>query len=245
MSSFSRTQNAPDEPYRRKDVLKTYDNTAQRNIVCSLVNPSFDVGFEYIGGIGEVTYQHGQVLPPVAQYNTSALSITYEDEALGIDVAPAKANQNSADYSSFLTLGNNIFGNVLTSRIPVRVKIGTTSNLYSYEQNDILVSYCVAIFVAFMCMVVGIALLFENEIYNSTSFSTVMGTTRDPDFDVLAEGACLGTKKAMLNEKVMFGILTGAREIYLRLAEFRWTLQHAAFGLKGTIMKTRKGTACS
>ncbi|KAH7416726.1 hypothetical protein BKA64DRAFT_655956 [Cadophora sp. MPI-SDFR-AT-0126] len=358
MSSFSPTQNAPDEPYRREDLLKNYNNwqaeltpeyldfrgkayngsqqlwvqTADRNIVCSLVNASFDVGFEYIGGVGKVTHQHVQVLPPVAPSNTTALLIPYGNATLG-GGASLENNQNSAYYASFLALGYNIYGNVslenmttkiqeefiqlsqassrilltdlaacdefadsywarnldfntsrifprepwmcrnktidlaledlannitismlsvdgMTSKVRVPVRIGTTSNVYSYDQNNLLISYGATIFVALICVIVGVASLIENGIYHRTTFSTVMATTRNPDLDVLANGACLGTGQAMMKEKVMFGVLAGAtggstRDTAERGENSDGNLQHAAFGLTGTVTKIRKGTPCS
>jgi len=152
-------------------------------------------------------------------------------------------------------LANNITISMLsvdgmTAKVEVPVRVSITSNIYSYDQNNLLISYGATIFVALICVLVGVASLIKNGIYHRTTFSTVMATTRNPDLDVLAEGACLGTGDAMMKEKVMFGILAGAsggrvRDTFEGGGNGDGTVQHAAFGLDGTVMKVRKGTACS
>ncbi|KAL2064609.1 hypothetical protein VTL71DRAFT_3746 [Oculimacula yallundae] len=354
MSAFSPTQNMVDEAYRRQDRISVYNNwpaelsanysyhlssvyrgnqqlwvqLGDRNIVCSLVNASFDVSFSYLNGAGTITHQQVTVLPPASPSNSSALSIYYSDAASAFNKSD-RSWQNSAYYASFLALGNNVFGNVsiensttkladkflqlsqassrilqtglvacdeftnsiwatdfnttavfpqstgcrnktlslaledlannitismlsvpgMTSRISVPVKIGIMNNVYKYEQQDLLVSYAATIAVTLFCVALGVACLVSNGVYHTMSFSAVMATTRNPDLDVLAEGACLGAKKGMMERRIMFGVLRGendggGNEEY-RGSQGDETVQHAAFGLEGTVMKIKKGTLCS
>ncbi|CZT12918.1 hypothetical protein WAI453_012487 [Rhynchosporium graminicola] len=358
MSAFSPTQNGVDEPYRREDRLKVYNNwpaelgenysdyrsdvhkkksqiwvqTGDHDIVCSLINASFNVGFSYFNGAGTVTHQHIVVLPPSGRSNTSALSMGWSDAASGDDNSTEIERwQNSAYYATFLALGNNIFGNVslentttklagkfisvsqassrilqtdlagceeftnsywaqnldfntadifprhagscrnktldraiedlannitismlsvpgMTSLVSLPVRVSITSNVYAYEQLDLLVSYGATIAVALFCVMIGVICLVSNGVYHTTNFSAVMATTRNPDFDNLAEGACLGKDKGMMDRKIMFGVVTGsefARNGRNEMGSREGELKHAAFGLSGTVMRIKKGTVCA
>jgi hypothetical protein len=60
--------------------------TATRSIVCSLVNASFSVDFEFSNGHGAVRSQIIEILPPTGASNTTALDINPDNTALDTNV---------------------------------------------------------------------------------------------------------------------------------------------------------------
>jgi hypothetical protein len=100
--------------------------TAERAIICSFVNASFEVTFNYTNGIGRVTHQNVQIQPNTSnatpvQTDSSALSLNYGIPYEGPDVY--QAGNYSADgaelfyyiqaaEATFLSLTNLLNGNV-------------------------------------------------------------------------------------------------------------------------------------
>jgi hypothetical protein len=85
--------------------------TAASNIVCSLVNASFDIGFEFTNGVGKVARQHVVIQPPAPPSNTTALNIRSEE--LGEDITKYKKTPYFVTFQAF---GNTLFGNVSMTR---------------------------------------------------------------------------------------------------------------------------------
>ena len=99
--------------------------TAEQAIICSVVNASFDVNFNYTNGIGRVTHQNIQIQPYTSnavplQTTTSALSL---DFGLRYGNTLQSVNGSSADLeelfhfvqaaeATFLSLTNLLNGNV-------------------------------------------------------------------------------------------------------------------------------------
>ncbi|KAL4982167.1 hypothetical protein BDW68DRAFT_171306 [Aspergillus falconensis] len=85
-----------------------------------------------------------------------------------------------------------------------------------------------ALGVTIACTIVGFFALRENGISLTTSFSSVLMTTRNPEIDCLAVGHCLGSDPP--DKK------TG--EAWLQFAEIERADQrhkHAAYGTKGSV----------
>ena len=83
---------------------------SNQTFVCTAVNASFDIGFEFVNGVGSVSQQNIQILPAAADGNpelagTNTLELSYE---LVYGTDPSKA----AYFTTFLALGSNIFGNI-------------------------------------------------------------------------------------------------------------------------------------
>jgi hypothetical protein len=77
--------------------------TANSSFVCALVNASFAVNFNYSDGVGTVASQSVTVLPG---NNTFANGINVGDYTGGAD------NLTAAYFTTFLSLGSMIFGNI-------------------------------------------------------------------------------------------------------------------------------------
>ena len=78
-------------------------------LLCTAVNASFDVGFNFSNGAGSVSHQVVQVLPARdsngSLVGTSALDLSYTAVYSG-------DSGIAAFFTSFLALGSNIFGNI-------------------------------------------------------------------------------------------------------------------------------------
>ena len=83
---------------------------ANTNMVCSLVNASFHVVFNYTNGMGRVIEQNVAILPGAPEMNTTAVNVRFED--LRGDLKLLK----SPYFSTFKLFGNELFGNASLSR---------------------------------------------------------------------------------------------------------------------------------
>ena len=145
-------------------------------------------------------------------------------------------------------LANNITISMLsvanfTKNATVPMRILTIENVYSYNSQNLFISYGIVILVTVAAVAVGLMSLVQNGVYHDTSFSAFMATTRNRDLDALAEGSCLGSSQGLEKERLMFGVLDGQKEGGYVGGVVKE--QHAAFGLPGTVVRLRKGTPCS
>lgn len=126
--------------------------------------------------------------------------------------------------------------NAANTTVPVTVS--SPQNFYSYNSRNLLLAYATALGVSVGCVIVGFLALWENGVSQSTAFSSVLVTTRNPELDQLAVGHCFGRDpigKEIGEAKLRFGeIPAGAG------AGFR-DYRHAAFGMKWSVTGLTKG----
>ncbi|KAL4911902.1 hypothetical protein BDW62DRAFT_206992 [Aspergillus aurantiobrunneus] len=121
--------------------------------------------------------------------------------------------------------------NAANTTVPVTV--ASAQNFYSYSRTNLFIAYMTAVAVTLVCVLVGFHALWSNGVPHSTSFSSVLVTTRNPELDHLAFGHCLGSDpldKEVGKVRLRFGEIEGAREY-----------RHAAFGTKGSVTALSKG----
>jgi hypothetical protein len=127
---------------------------------------------------------------------------------------------------------------VLRTDIEVPVTLYVTRNIYAYDAKHLLVSYGVTAFFAVLAMLIGLHSLHANGVQHSTSFSSILFTTRNPELDNIAAGQSLGTKplpKEIRNRRLMFGTLDGSGE-----KGTPGDVRHVAFGFDGAVDPLRK-----
>lgn len=82
---------------------------SNQTLVCTAVNASFDIGFDYSNGVGSVSHQNIQIIPAGSSdsdiVGTNAVDLSY-------DTVMRNDTDNTAYFNSFLALGSNIFGNI-------------------------------------------------------------------------------------------------------------------------------------
>ncbi|KAE9368373.1 hypothetical protein N431DRAFT_470085 [Stipitochalara longipes BDJ] len=97
----------------RKGGQEIWFQLSNQTMVCTAVNASFDVGFEFSDGVGSVSYQNIQILP--AQHGSTTTWAGEANAPNATELDDSTVPSNSADvayFASFLALGSNIFGNV-------------------------------------------------------------------------------------------------------------------------------------
>ncbi|KAL4908141.1 hypothetical protein BDW74DRAFT_97561 [Aspergillus multicolor] len=161
-------------------------------------------------------------------WNTSAYVYGNDETSLCRNKTLARAIEDLSHNFTYSLLSLNA-GN---DRVPVIVS--TPRNFYSYSSRNLLLAYAVAVGVTVACVLVGFLALRENGVSQSTSFSSVLLTTRNPDLDQLAIGHCLGADpvaKEIGKVRLRFGELQGEDRRY----------KHAAFGTKGSVTALTEG----
>ncbi|KAF2138914.1 uncharacterized protein K452DRAFT_275818 [Aplosporella prunicola CBS 121167] len=167
----------------------------------------------------------------------------YDDKGTTLDqiVSPWMCRKNSVPAAV-----EDLFQNFTLSLLSSQFLNGNTStdiyvsfprNFWSYNPLDLLISYVVGVVVALVAIIVGFWALFLNGYSAGSSFSTILLTTRNPNLDDIAAGQCLGSQPLDRNfqkMKLQFGIV-GRKD----------GVDHAAFGIRGTVNKLRKGQECS
>ncbi|KAJ5951220.1 uncharacterized protein N7479_009633 [Penicillium vulpinum] len=121
--------------------------------------------------------------------------------------------------------------NAANTSIPVT--ISSPQNFYTYDSRNLLAAYMSALGVTVVCVIVGFFALRENGVSQSTSFSSVLMTTRNPELDDLAKGHCLGSDQ--LSKEI--------GDVQLRFGEIEGSEQYkrAAFGTKESVTTLSKG----
>jgi hypothetical protein len=123
----------------------------------------------------------------------------------------------------------------------VPVTVFGTRNIYTYKASNLLLSYGLTAFFAVLAVVIGLDALHANGVQHSTSFSSILFTTRNPELDKIAAGQSLGTKplpREIRDRKLMFGTIDGSGEKGTHRG-----IKHIAFGLDGAVGQLRKGGA--
>ena len=126
--------------------------------------------------------------------------------------------------------------------ISVRAQVTSTSpkNYFTYNPENLLISYILAIAATMLISLLAVRAYYLNGVSSTTSFSTIILTTRNPDLDVFSKGQCLGKtsgEKDRRARKLRFGILKDRKEDFPGVA-------HAAFGFSGTVRQLKKGERC-
>lgn len=120
---------------------------------------------------------------------------------------------------------------LLNTTVPVTVT--AARNLYSYDKTTLLATYAASILVVLLWIGIGGIALWSNGTVSSTSFSTILLTTRNTHLDNLARGYSLGSNA--LPDEIADVRLKFGRVDNERLAE------QAAFGIEGTVTTLQKG----
>lgn len=132
------------------------------------------------------------------------------------------------DLSHNFTL--SMLSNALYSMpLPVNVATSSPMNYYTYHPKDLAISYLTGLGITLGCFLIGAWACSSNGYSASTSFSTIMHTTRNPQLDELTytggDGA-EGWRNASRTVKLRYGILHQEGE-----------MGHAAFGKTDTVAR--------
>lgn len=128
---------------------------------------------------------------------------------------------------------------MLRTDTEVAVTLYVTKNIYAYNAKHLLVSYGVTAFFAVIAILIGLHSLHANGVQHSTSFSSILFTTRNPELDTIAAGQSLGTKslpKEIRRRRLIFGTIDGGGE-----KDTPGDVRHVAFGLDGAVDQLRRG----
>ncbi|KAL4747546.1 hypothetical protein BDW72DRAFT_182551 [Aspergillus terricola var. indicus] len=134
-------------------------------------------------------------------------------------------------------LSHNFTYNLLSlnaANTTVDVLDSTSRNFYVYDKEYLILAYMTALGVTVACVIVGFFALRRNGVSQSTSFSSVLMTTRNPELDRLAVGHCLGAeplKKEIGKVRLQYGEIDSPDQRH----------KHAAFGTKGSVTALSKG----
>lgn len=146
----------------------------------------------------------------------------------------------------------------VTSPRPLRTTY--TANVYSYSRRILLSSYGAGVLLTLLIVIFGTSAILKNGVVHNSNFSGIMCATRNPDFDELARGSCLAAepmRKDVKKVKVLFGVLdnggNNGHEGGLEMDDRRrvgsgqgqGSVGHAAFGVKGTVRRFKKGEKLS
>ncbi|OJD30020.1 formylmethionine deformylase-like protein [Diplodia corticola] len=122
---------------------------------------------------------------------------------------------------------------MLNGNTTTDVEVRSPRNYWRYSPVDLLIAYVAGAAVALFCIVVGGWAYMYNGYSATSSFSSILLTTRNPDLDGLTVKQCLPTYPLQENigkAKLKFGVVGGANGI-----------EHAAFGLPGSMQHLKRG----
>lgn len=127
---------------------------------------------------------------------------------------------------------------LFSNKTEADVTVTSPQNYYSYNWRNLLYAYLAAAVVALACVAVGAHAYVVNGYSASSSFSSIMFTTRNADLDKLSVGQCLGKQPVPKDVKS-----TVLRYGVLRSSEGQ--VAHATFGFRDTVVPLKKGDPCS
>ncbi|KAK8157436.1 hypothetical protein IWX90DRAFT_324026 [Phyllosticta citrichinensis] len=187
----------------------------------------------YLNGADSTFIQTGVAACPQIS-NVSGYSLAqYSSPWMCRNGSVDKAIEDLSHNFTLSLLSTDLFSNMTDAPITV-----VSSKVhYEYNRTDLLIAYAAAVGVALVCISVGASAYFANGYSASTSFSSIISTTRNADLDRLVQGACLGAQplpRRMGDMKLRFGVLRSDDSV-----------PHAAFGLQEDVAKLRKGDTCS
>ncbi|KAL1626229.1 hypothetical protein SLS54_003064 [Diplodia seriata] len=142
---------------------------------------------------------------------------------------------------SLSLLSSALFSNATSAD----VLVAAPQNYYVYNWRNLLYAYLAAVVVALVCVSVGAHAYGANGYSASSSFSSIVFTTRNAELDRLADGRCLGARpmpREVERTMLRFGVL---REEGVGDGGRRRGVPHVAFGLRDTVGPLKKGEVCS
>lgn len=119
----------------------------------------------------------------------------------------------------------------------VRTVAYDTRLVFQYSRATLVATYGAAAAATLLCLGIGLVALVRNGIASDVAFSRVLVTTRNPELDQIARGACLGgdpVPEELRRTKVRFGELWGMEDDEVAGSA------HAGFGMEG-VTPLRKG----
>ncbi|KAB2571086.1 hypothetical protein DBV05_g10257 [Lasiodiplodia theobromae] len=116
------------------------------------------------------------------------------------------------------------------------IRVTSPKNFWRYGPLDLLISYVAGVAVAFVALLVGSWALIANGYSADVSFSSILLTTRNPDLDGVAVGQCLGAQPLDRNFEKL--------KLQLGVVGRTDGIEHAAFGIRGTVKELRKNQEC-
>jgi hypothetical protein len=95
---------------------------------------------------------------------------------------------------------------VFTTNRTVEVLSSSFQNYYRYQPESLAISYLASLGVGVACFLIGTWACYANGYSATTSFSTILYTTRNSQLDNLTEG-CEGTQTLSKSLKLQYGII--------------------------------------
>ncbi|CAG9947805.1 unnamed protein product [Clonostachys rosea f. rosea IK726] len=222
------------------NVVKGYTNVAASYVTQILFSKYFLVGELTRGAAGDILgnlpmMQSKLAYCPEVWDGLIADEITEDSEAARTNTCPQKTLAAAIeDLSRNFTYSVMASGyNLKSYSTEVPLTVVTHRNVYAYNERTLLAVYVACFGVALTWLIIGAVTVYMNGYVSSSSFSTIMVSTRNKDLDQLAAGYYLGAEwlpREVGNQKVMFGNL-GEKGPYV----------HAGFGLEGTVSLLKKG----
>lgn len=224
-----------------QSILDKRENIAT-SYVTHLLFTNLLAGNMSVGSTGEIFSSRGKGLLPFVQsglidcpeiWNSTSFQSMSNFKAPGAMCRNGTLGAAIEDLSRNVTISLMSSGQGLSRRrMATIVQLDSVRNYYVYDRTALLSTYFGATAVVLMWMAVGVFALYQNGVASSTSFSTIMLTTRNSALDRLAKGSSLGSDMLpdeVADTKLKFGRLTNGQ------------FTRAAFGVPGTIMTLRKG----
>ena len=177
-------------------------------------------------------------LAACADFRNSTL---FSDSTLSSsDILPPYLCRNGTVARALEDLSHNFTMSLFASAVLAPAKHTTVPvtftyplNYYVYNAFDLWLTYGIGLGATLLCMALGLRAYWINGYSASTSFSSVLLTTRNRDLDELARGHEIGAQppaRELREARLRFGLLCE-----------RDGTAHAAFGLEGTTKVLKKG----
>ncbi|KAL4907092.1 hypothetical protein BDW74DRAFT_190093, partial [Aspergillus multicolor] len=160
----------------------------------------------------------------------------YKD-VLGDGAATAAICRNNTLAAAIADLSRNFTYSLLsmnTANTIFPINVWSAQNFYSYNARNLFAAYMTGLGATIVCVIIGLLALYKNGVPQSTTFSSVLMTTRNPELDRLAVGHCLGAEDSWSQD---------AGQVRLRFGELddAGSHRHAAFGTKGSVAALSRG----
>lgn len=157
---------------------------------------------------GNVTLVNDPKAGPYAKTNTDATqtNLLEGDTQLPASNDLAAAVENLYRDVFFSMMSDTLLHDRQLSTIPCTVTHSVL--VWKYEPFWLALSYCLAVGVTFIILIIGMHGFIKNGYAADANFSTFMATTRSMDIDTLSRGSCLGEwpkNKELLETRLRFG----------------------------------------
>ncbi|TGO45437.1 hypothetical protein BCON_0391g00010 [Botryotinia convoluta] len=144
------------------------------------------------------------------------------------------------------TLGRaivDLYQNITISMLSA-TQLTRSTNIYQYNSRNLILSYSIAAFIAFMSIIIGILSCISNGVAHSTAFSALVATTRNLELDALSKGHCMGSlplDKEMAKTRLRFGELEKGAAKEMARMDGSVEVKHLGFGFEDDVVRLRKG----